>query len=443
VWDAWNRLVEVKDDLGATIVRYAIDAQGWRISEDDGSVVRDFFYSDGWQLLEEHVDGEVAMQYVWSPVYIDAMILRDRDSDGNGTLDERLYVVQDANSNVTALVDVNGDVVERFAYDPYGIARVYNEGWTEKGGSDFAWQYLHQGLRFEEATGLYHNRAREYSPTLMRFVSVDLVGLKTGVSYYSAYNNAPSNYVDSGGLQAAGALAAPAVGGGGGLLSGGALASGGAVVAIAATAYGSYQLGNWLGAKPAEWFWEWWYSAQAAEAARPIYSASARAAQAEQIARAVRRQPRVDVDVDCEPRRVERCPAPGNVTSMLRVFSQIEFMKEMIDPETHGRTTFSVAEVCFERGNRSWLELWVSAAGTTGDVPARLRLGATPVRFPGSNIPHDPSGVNDAERAILREARRVGALILAIRATRAMCPTCQAALRASRLTGFGAALIVN
>jgi hypothetical protein len=37
------------------------------------------------------------VQYVWSPVYVDALVLRDRDTNGDGTLDERLWVVQDAN----------------------------------------------------------------------------------------------------------------------------------------------------------------------------------------------------------------------------------------------------------------------------------------------------------------------------------------------------------
>jgi hypothetical protein len=35
-------------------------------------------------------------------------------------LDERLWVQQDGNWNVTALLDNTGAVVERFLYDPYG-----------------------------------------------------------------------------------------------------------------------------------------------------------------------------------------------------------------------------------------------------------------------------------------------------------------------------------
>jgi len=48
----------------------------------------------------------------------------DRDTNGDGTLDERLWVVQDANYNVTALFDNSGNVVERYIYDPFGSVTV-------------------------------------------------------------------------------------------------------------------------------------------------------------------------------------------------------------------------------------------------------------------------------------------------------------------------------
>ncbi|MEJ5276030.1 MAG: hypothetical protein WHU94_08980 [Thermogemmata sp.] len=94
-------------------------------------------------MLEERVGGETTVQYVWSPVYVDALILRDRDSDGDGTLDERLWVAQDANFNVTALVDDSGNVVERYIYDPFGQATVLDAEWNVRsGGSAYDWHYL-------------------------------------------------------------------------------------------------------------------------------------------------------------------------------------------------------------------------------------------------------------------------------------------------------------
>ena len=64
------------------------------------------------------------MGYIRSPVYVDALVLRDRDSNADGTLDERLYVAQDANYNVIALFDNSGNVVERYVYDPFGSVTV-------------------------------------------------------------------------------------------------------------------------------------------------------------------------------------------------------------------------------------------------------------------------------------------------------------------------------
>ena len=41
----------------------------------------------------------------------------------------------DANMNVTALAEPDGDVVERYAYSPYGQAYVFDESWSSQGSS--------------------------------------------------------------------------------------------------------------------------------------------------------------------------------------------------------------------------------------------------------------------------------------------------------------------
>jgi YD repeat-containing protein len=55
VYDAWNRLVEVKDASGNTLKSYAYDGLHRRISETAGGTTTDFYYSDAWQVLEERV----------------------------------------------------------------------------------------------------------------------------------------------------------------------------------------------------------------------------------------------------------------------------------------------------------------------------------------------------------------------------------------------------
>jgi RHS repeat-associated protein len=129
-------------------------------------------------------------------------VLRDRDTNGDGTLDERLYVVQDANYNVTAIFDNSGNVVERYVYDPFGQVTVLDAGWVKRSaGSQFAWQYLHQGGRFDATSGLYHFRHRDYSPTLGRWTGLDPIRYAAGdVNLYRALGNGPVIWLDPNGL---------------------------------------------------------------------------------------------------------------------------------------------------------------------------------------------------------------------------------------------------
>jgi RHS repeat-associated protein len=202
LYDAWNRLVAVKDSGGTTIASYEYDALGRRASEAKSGTTRDFYYSDQWQVLEERITGTARTQYVWSPVYMDALVLRDRDTDGNGSFDERLWAQQDVRFNVTALLDGTGAVVERFAYDPFGSAMVYDANWNARtGGSNYAWLYLHEGLRFDADTGLYDGRARFYSPTLGRWLQPDPLGFQGhDVNLQRFVGNNPLTYVDPLGL---------------------------------------------------------------------------------------------------------------------------------------------------------------------------------------------------------------------------------------------------
>jgi RHS repeat-associated protein len=151
------------------------------------------------QVLEERdaATGNTTMQYSWSPVYVDAMIERDRDTDGNGSLDERLWVQQDANWNVTSVANGNGTVVERFVYEAYGTRTVLDAAWGVKAGSDVEWVYGWQSLRQDLATELYSTWTRWYSPALGRWSGQDWIGFKGGdPDLYRMENNSPVNYLD-------------------------------------------------------------------------------------------------------------------------------------------------------------------------------------------------------------------------------------------------------
>ena len=172
VYDAWNRLVKVKDSGGTVLETLGYDVLNQRVSVTTSTATTDLYYSSDWQVLEVRVGGMAAKQYVWSPVGVDVLVERDRDTDANGTLDERLYVLQDAGNNVTALVNTSGAVVERFVYDPYGAATVLTPTWGSRSGSAYDWAVLWQGQHWDSVSGLYWFRDGGYSPTLGRMVSV-------------------------------------------------------------------------------------------------------------------------------------------------------------------------------------------------------------------------------------------------------------------------------
>jgi RHS repeat-associated protein len=218
VYDAWNRLVRVSSSGGVLKAAYGYDGLNRRISEQVAAnaagdaataAIRDLFYSADWQVLEERlrsggaVGATAEARYVWSPVYVDAMVLRERGS-------ERVYALQDGNWNTTALIAASGvpgkatgDLIQRMVYNPYGEVFLLNPDWTEQLGTPLVpWQHLFQGLKFTEATGLGYVRNRDYSPTLGRFIMLDPIGFSAGDNnWYRFVGNGPVGRVDPFGLQ--------------------------------------------------------------------------------------------------------------------------------------------------------------------------------------------------------------------------------------------------
>jgi hypothetical protein len=88
---------------------------------------------------------------VWSPVYVNALLLRDRSSGGDGDLtEERLYFTSDANYDVKSVISTAGAVEEHVLYTAYGIATFTNSSWSSsadtlavrtgwQGGESMSW----------------------------------------------------------------------------------------------------------------------------------------------------------------------------------------------------------------------------------------------------------------------------------------------------------------
>ncbi|HLJ91813.1 MAG TPA: RHS repeat-associated core domain-containing protein, partial [Gemmataceae bacterium] len=194
VYDVWNRLVKVVS--GSTTVVYSYDVLGRRITTTAGFTTTNLYYSSNWQVLEEDSSsGTPQAQYVWSPMYADSLVERDLP-----LTNQRLYVQQDANWNVTAITQ-SGSVQERYVYDPYGKPSFYDSSWNARVSSAFSWLYLQQGGRYDTTSGLYNFRNRDYSPTLGRWLQEDPIGYNAGSrNLYGYEGEDPTNKADPSGL---------------------------------------------------------------------------------------------------------------------------------------------------------------------------------------------------------------------------------------------------
>jgi RHS repeat-associated protein len=194
-YDAWNRLVSLS---GTASYRY--DGLNRRITKTVGSDTRDYFYSSGWQSLEEWLGGTLDRQFVWGLRYIDDLVLRDR-LNSDGSLVDRYYALQDANWNVTAICSDEGTIAERYRYSPYGVPTFLNASFSTKDASSYDWETLYAGYRWETDCGLYQVRWRWLAAILGIWTTVDpLRGTAGDVNHVGYVEMNPATNIDPLGL---------------------------------------------------------------------------------------------------------------------------------------------------------------------------------------------------------------------------------------------------
>ena len=228
IYDAWNRLTAVKS--GSTILQQnEYDGTNRRIqvfTNISGSTadVADDYYQ-GQQVIESDATTGTNLvtgggiraggyQYLWSPRYIAAPILRDTLTTNGSGIDvtQRLFYLGDANYNVTGLMKcVSGQwqVVERYTYTPYGVVTARSgDTWSAITGNVsqenstilFAGRKLDlaTGSLLNLATGLMYYRARYYDAGLQRFINRD--PLRADMNLYRYVGNNPVINTDPSGL---------------------------------------------------------------------------------------------------------------------------------------------------------------------------------------------------------------------------------------------------
>ena len=176
VWNSRDQLVQILQG-GNAIASYQYDALGRRITRTESGATTNYLY-DGLDAVQE-TQGSTRNP-ILTGLGIDERYARN---DKNG----RTYLITDHLGSTKALLDANGNVVNRYDYDPYGN--------VQQTGTGFSNPYQYTG-REKDASGLMHYRARYYHPGMGRFIAEDPIGIADGLNTYAYVGGDPLTFTD-------------------------------------------------------------------------------------------------------------------------------------------------------------------------------------------------------------------------------------------------------
>lgn len=105
------------------------------------------------------------------------------------------YYHADGNGNVSALINTNGLLVARYAYDPFGNPLGMWGALADANRCRFS------SKEYEPLSGLYYYGFRFYEPSLQRWLNADPLGEAGGINLHQFTANSPLNNIDQLGLE--------------------------------------------------------------------------------------------------------------------------------------------------------------------------------------------------------------------------------------------------
>ena len=154
---------------------------------------------DGWNCVgSKTTAGTTTTQtYIWGPDLSGTLQgaggvggLLFIQSDGGSTADDNHFVSMDANGNVLALVNGDGDVTAQYEYGPFGELLRATGTFAADNPFRFSTKYT------DKESGLVYYGYRYYDPVEGRWLSRDPIGERGGLNLYGFVGNNGVNRVD-------------------------------------------------------------------------------------------------------------------------------------------------------------------------------------------------------------------------------------------------------
>lgn len=189
LYDAENRLIEVRDGGNNTIATYTYDAFGRRIKKDVGGTTTYYIYSDEGIIGEHDGTGNAIKTYGYRP---NSDWTADPLFCKHGT--EYYFYHNDHLGTPQNLTTTSGAIVWSATFDAFGKTTVDD-------GSTITNNLRYPGQYFDNETGLHYNYFRFYDMESGLFLTSDPIGFNgNDVNLYRYVWNNPVNWFDQFGL---------------------------------------------------------------------------------------------------------------------------------------------------------------------------------------------------------------------------------------------------